>query len=89
MTIGIHNTLLFFLGAVAISRAGFGQGAALSSIILDNVGCLGTEARLIQCSNGGIGSHNCAHSEDAGVTCPSSQTPGTFFVICTTKSIFM
>ena len=72
----IYISCLSFLGAVAITNARFGQGAALSPIVLDNLGCLGTEARLIQCSSGGIGVHNCNHFEDAGVICPSSQTPG-------------
>ena len=54
-------------GAIARSRAFFGQGTG--SILLDNVGCIGTETRLVNCQNNGIGNHNCAHSEDAGVTC--------------------
>ena len=37
--------------------------------------CSGTESRLIDCQNIGIGNHNCVHSEDAGVTCLSSVTP--------------
>ena len=35
--------------------------------------CLGTEESLYQCSANEIGSHNCAHSEDAGVICTSKQ----------------
>ena len=42
--------------------------------MLDNVGCTGTETRLIDCPNNGIGIHNCVHSEDAGVTCQSGLT---------------
>ena len=59
-------------GAIARSRAFFGQGSG--DILLDNVACTGTETRLIDCPNNGIGIHNCVHSEDAGVTC---QSPGT------------
>ncbi|XP_033104464.1 antigen WC1.1-like [Anneissia japonica] len=59
----------------AVSRARFGQGS--DDILLDNVGCGGSESSLIECSNIGIGQHNCAHSEDAGVICigpqPNSQ----------------
>ena len=31
--------------------------------------CTGTETRLIDCSANALGSHNCQHSEDAGVRC--------------------
>lgn len=58
-------------GATAVSRAAYGQGAATTLILLDNVGCIGSETRLIGCSNTGLGNHNCAHSEDAGVVCQS------------------
>lgn len=57
------------IGAVAVTNAGFGQGAAISPILLDNIGCIGSESRLISCSNLGIGNHNCRHIEDAGVRC--------------------
>ena len=63
---------MYSTGAIARSRAYFGAG--VGDILLDNVGCSGTESRLIDCSNNGIGVHNCVHSEDAGVTC---QTPST------------
>ena len=54
-------------GATALSRATFGQGTG--QIWLDDVRCTSTETMLIDCPASPIGTHNCAHSEDAGVRC--------------------
>ncbi len=49
---------------------GFTNGAG--QIWLDNVQCRGTETRLIDCPASPLGTHNCAHIEDAGVRCSST-----------------
>ena len=70
-------------GAIARSSAYFGRG--IGSILLDNVGCSGTESRLIDCSHNPIGSHDCSHTEDAGVTCrplPTTPPPRMPYAIC-------
>ena len=58
-----------FAGAVVHFSAFFGSG--IGPIWLDNVHCSGTESRLVNCSSSRVGTHNCYHTEDAGVTCQS------------------
>ena len=55
------------VGAIAVTRAGFGQG--VDPIWLDNVDCVGSEENIDSCPHNAWGSHNCAHFEDAGVIC--------------------
>ncbi|XP_074528746.1 scavenger receptor cysteine-rich domain-containing group B protein [Halichoeres trimaculatus] len=54
----------------ARSEAFFGPGTG--TILLDNLKCTGSEARLQDCSHISWPVHNCDHGEDAGVTCSLS-----------------
>ena len=67
LPLNVNFTDLPISGAIARSRAYFGQGDG--QIQIDNVMCSGTENRLQDCTL--LRTHNCAHSEDAGVECIS------------------
>jgi len=59
----------FYPCAAATALLGPSVPDGTGQIWLDDVACTGTESRLIQCGNRGLGVHNCAHSDDAGVRC--------------------
>ena len=50
-------------------RSQFGLGTG--PILLDEVQCTGHETRLVDCVHNGISTHDCSHSQDAGVICQS------------------
>ena len=54
--------------------SGFINGDSPQSIWLDDVECRGRESRLIDCPASRLGSHNCVHNEDAGVSCLGNTT---------------
>ena len=59
--------MLLSTGASSFSYSRIGGGSG--GILLDDVSCRGSESRLIDCINRGIGVHNCDHTDDAGVRC--------------------
>ncbi len=63
----IYSIINTPIGATAECCATYGQGTG--DILLDDVACAGTEASLFDCGNAGIGTHNCVHGEDVGITC--------------------
>jgi len=51
-------------------------GAGMGPILLDEVGCTGSERNLTECTYRGVNVHNCNldHSEDAAVICSGVST---------------
>ena len=43
---------------------------------MDNLRCNGRQNRLVDCPRNALGTHNCVHSEDAGVICAPLFIPG-------------
>ena len=61
---------LGFLDTVSAPRnARFGSGSG--EILLDNVGCSGSESLIENCPHSGWRKHDCGHHEDASVICSS------------------
>ena len=67
-----------FTGAVAHLHAHFQKG--YGPIQIDEVQCIGNESTLLSCQHNT--SHNCIHSEDAGVTCQGKQLWSQHHVTC-------
>ena len=56
-----------FVGGIAYGNAQFGAGTG--PIVLDDVRCSSSSSQLLECSSSPILTHDCQHSEDAGVGC--------------------
>ena len=63
---------IFVAGVTAYSYSYFGRGNG--SIYLSNIGCRGSESRLMDCYHRGIGIHYCHHYYDAGLRCKRKAT---------------
>ena len=66
-------TLIGHTGATALTTRDRDIRSGIDQIWLDDVNCRGTESRLIDCPARAIGSHNCGHHEDAGVSCQPGE----------------
>ncbi|KXJ19618.1 Neurotrypsin [Exaiptasia diaphana] len=55
----------------AVASKFLGQGP--DPIWLENLGCIGNELSLDQCTHSGWGSHNCGHDEDVGIVCTANR----------------
>ena len=59
--------VISFIGATLLFGSSVVDGTG--QIVLDDLQCTGDESRLVDCPHNGLGSHNCDHSQDAGVRC--------------------
>ena len=74
MSEGYFEVLLYYRGlGLAVSGGVYGSGSGV--IWLDNVECLGQESDIAECERSEWASHNCDHSEDAGVICTDTLPP--------------
>ncbi|XP_025101593.1 uncharacterized protein LOC112568406 isoform X15 [Pomacea canaliculata] len=61
----------------AVAAAAYGQGTG--PINLDDVDCTGSETTLANCTANSWATHDCGHSEDAGVKCMSKCLSAQYF----------
>ena len=59
------------VGGMTYRSAFFGTGTG--PIFLDEVQCSSSASQLLECSSRPILSHDCSHTDDAGVGCEGTQ----------------
>lgn len=60
--------IIITLGAVVfVDSSQFGIADSITDIVMDNVGCVGNERKLIDCAHDS--NSNCYHIEDVGIHC--------------------
>jgi len=76
-----YTFIIFYIASTAgtaFSNAFFGPGTG--PIFLDDVQCSSSSSQLLECSSRPILSHNCLHSDDAGVRCGSKMLLLWFYI---------
>jgi len=69
------------LGSQALTT-GFTNAGGDVPIWLDNLNCRGSESALFACGRGtDVGTHDCDHSEDAGVCCRDGEEKGNIILM--------
>ena len=70
-SVACRSVGLSHVGSVFLGKDGHGcaDGSIQQQIVLDDLGCTGTEDTLFNCRHIGINTHNCAHSEDVHIGC--------------------
>ena len=56
-------------GATAVTGLLLWGSSPSLDYVLDDVKCFGNERKLLDCHSSPVLSHNCLHTEEAGVTC--------------------
>ncbi|CAI8051100.1 Deleted in malignant brain tumors 1 protein [Geodia barretti] len=57
------------IGAKAVVGSSIWGSSPSLDYVLDDVKCFGSESKLLDCHSSPVLSHNCLHTEEAGVTC--------------------
>ncbi|XP_055956391.1 deleted in malignant brain tumors 1 protein [Patella vulgata] len=71
----VCRQLGFATGTAVLRAQIFGHGTG--PIWLDDVGCIGTEMDIKDCTNSGFSPRDCHHNQDAGVVCNGTYVPQT------------